>query len=226
MKTLVRFLLVAAFWCGTIFSAPAFAQTSAAKVKQNPARSVDVNKLFRFYDMYLRLAPQERDGFSMNYQIRSRETAGRPQLAYVLGGVRTPIDVAANGQILTMPDLNMFRSGKVEIAAGQPSGSISMDLKPVVSLSRTIPLSATQDPINDYAGAVRRAGPLGAFAPKINGLTFKGVASGEVVFADGRRIGLPQGNGGVIFRPALPAMRGAVSLSFPTIPSAVDFAQQ
>jgi hypothetical protein len=208
-----------------VLSSTAFAQS--AKAKQTPARSVDVSKVFGFYDIYLRLPAAERDGFRMIYRLRTGEGGSiRPQLAYALGNVRTPIEVTSAGQIITMPDLNMFRNGKVEIAAGQPRGSINMDLEPVVPLARSISVNDAQNPISDYARAVSRAGPLAAFAPKLNGLAFQGVSSGEVIFGDGRRVSLSGSNNSVTFRPSLPAMRGATSLVFPSAPSSAEFVQQ
>ncbi len=221
------YLSATAFALGAIVSSPVRSQAVGTKAKQAQARSIEVKKVFGFYDIYLGLPVSDRDGFAMAYQLRSRDGANvRPQMSYILAHVRTPIEVAANGRIITMPDLNMYRSGRVEIAAGQPSGSITMNIEPIMALSRTIAVSGAQNSINDYASAVRRAGPLAAFAPKLNGITFKGVASGEAVLADGRRVALPIGNGGVVFRPSVPGVRGATTLTFPNVPSAAEFAQQ
>jgi hypothetical protein len=200
------------------------AQTPA---KQNPSRSIEVKKVFGYYDIYLRLPPQERDGFAMSYILRARDSAtSRPQMNYVLGNTRTPIQIAPNGKILTLPDANMYANGKVEIPAGQPGASIGMDLEAIIPLARNISAADAANPVNDYAAALRRAGPLGLIAPKLTGITFKGVTSGEAVFGDGRRTALGRGEGGgVVFRPALPAMRGVTNLVFPAQPASAEFAK-
>jgi hypothetical protein len=218
-----RFAPAIALCLSVILVAPAFSQ--AQKAKQTPERLIDVKKVFGYYDMYLGLPAGDRDGFRMRYRISSANSTTRPELYFVLDNVRTPIEVSPTGNILTMPDLTMFRRGKILKPAGQPSGSISLNLDPIVPLSRSISVSDAINPINDYAAATRRAGPLALLAPKLTGVVFKGVPSGEVVYADGRRAALTTSNGGLIFRPALPAMRGAASLSFPAVPTSVEFAE-
>jgi hypothetical protein len=193
--------------------------------KQRPARSIEVSKVFGYYDVYLRLPAQGRDGFKMVYSLNTRQTGVRPQLNYALGSVRTPIEVAPSGKILTMPDANMFQNGKVEIAAGQPSASINLDLEAIVPLSRTISVADATNPISDYAAAIRSAGPLGMLAPKFKGIIFRGTTGGEVVFSNGRRLTLPVTPRGVLFQPSAPTMRGAATLSFASAPTSVEFSR-
>jgi hypothetical protein len=199
-----------------------FAQSTT---NQTPPRSIDVKKVLGYYDLYLRLPAQERDGFNLSYVIKSGSTGLRPQMTYVLGTVRIPIQVAQNGKVLTMPDLNMFRRGKIEIPAGQPSASISMNLEAVVPLSRAISAADASNAVSDYAAALRHAGPLALMAPKLPALLFKGSAGGQAVFADGRRLPLPNVAGGVRFEPGAPTMRGVASLIFTSAPTQVEFAR-
>jgi hypothetical protein len=222
MKKLKLSALVCTYFLGLFSPTFTLAQT---KAKQTPARSVEVKKVFGYYDIYLRLPRADRDGFRMSYLLNPSQASTRPQMTYVLGSIRTPIEIAPNGKVLTMPDADMFANGKIEIGAGQPSTSITLDLEAVVPLSRAISVGDASNPINDYAVAVRRAGPLVLLAPKLTGITFKGVSSGEAIFPDGRRVSLAPGTGGVVFRPALPALRGAVSLAFPVQPIAAEFAR-
>jgi hypothetical protein len=203
---------------------PAIAQNAPAK--QTAARFIEVKKVFGYYDIYLRLPPQERDGFRMVYTVRSRESSARPQLTYVLGNVRIPVQISPNGRVLTMPDANMFANGNIEKAAGQPSGSINLDLEAIVPLARTISVADASNPVNDYAAATRRAGPIGLVAPRLGSMRFVGVASGEAVFPDGRRTPLRAAQGGgVIFTPAAGNMRGATSLVFSNTPTSAEFAR-
>lgn len=188
-------------------------------------RQLPVKKLFPYYDLYLGLPPQDRDGFYLEYLIKSAETNIRPRMVYALGSVRTPIQLDSKGKILTMPDMTMLRQGKVEVPSSSPQGEILLNLEPVVPLSRTIPANAVSNSVTDYAKAIGRAGPLAIAIPKLTGIAFKGVASGQAVFADGRKVSLPVERGLPVFRPSQPTMRGAVSLEFPTVPSQAQFAR-
>lgn len=209
-----RLLIAALLLCG--LSGTALADDKAA-------RQVPVKKLLPYYDLYLSLPAQDRDGFELDYFLTSKGTDARPRLTYVNGATRTPVQTDRNGKILNLPDLAMLRQGKVEIPAGAPPGGITLELEPVLTLARTIPASQAANPVQDYAKAIGRAGPLSLVAPKLPGLTFKGVASGQAVLADGRKVALPVEGGNPIFRPGHASMRGAVSLEFPNVPSKAEF---
>jgi hypothetical protein len=200
-----------------------FALAQAA-AKQTPARSVPVKKVFPYYDLYLSLPGDGRDGFRMVYKIAAPAGSPRPQMTYALGALRTPVEVAGTGQIINLPDSNMLSNGRIDIAANQPRAGITMDLEPIIPLSRVISFAAATNPLTDYSNAIRRAGPLAAFAPKLKGVVFRGVTSGEAVFADGRRVALPSSPRGIVFQPSAPALRGAVSLAFATPPTDSEFA--
>ncbi|GBF57866.1 hypothetical protein PbB2_01536 [Candidatus Phycosocius bacilliformis] len=186
-------------------------------------RQVPIKKLLPYYDLYLQLAPTDRDGFRLDYLIGVKEGQPRPRLTYVNGTQRIPIQLDRSGKVLNLPDQNLIRAGKVEIAGGGQSGSITLNLEPVVPLARTIPATAAANPVQDYAKAISRAGPLSLAIPKLGGLVFKGVPSGQVVFGDGRRLNLPLEDGNPVFRPAQAAMRGAATLEFPAVPSKAAF---
>ncbi|WP_085339493.1 hypothetical protein [Aquidulcibacter paucihalophilus] len=188
-------------------------------------RQIPVKKLFPYYDLYLSLPAQDRDGFSLEYLLKSEGTNVHPRLVYALGSVRTPIQLDSRGKILTMPDMTMLRQGKVEVPIASPPGGIVLNLEPVVPLARTIPASAVANPVVDYSKAIGRAGPLSLAIPKLTGIAFKGVSSGQAVFADGRKIALPVESGTPVFRPNQTAMRGAISLEFPSVPSQAEFAR-
>jgi hypothetical protein len=222
MKTRVLFACLSAFSVSSFGPIPVIAQNSA---KQTGPRSVEVKKVFGYYDMYLRLPPQERDGFTMVYRLRGRQGGATPQMTYAMNMTRIPVQIGPDGRVLNLPDQAMFQNGKIEIAGGQPGGSINMDLEPVIPLARTITVAAARNPIDDYAAALRRTGPLALMAPKLSAIVFKGGTNGEALFADGRRLALPTQAGGVKFQPSAPNMRGVVSLSFATPPSVAEFAQ-
>lgn len=56
--------------------------------------------------------------------------------------------------------------------------------------------------------------------PKIEGLAFRGVASGEAELANGRRVPLPVVKGVVTFRP--PVLPTAITLRFARAPSRIE----
>jgi hypothetical protein len=224
MTTFVRFAPAFVLCLMSMASAPAFAQ--ATNTKPSPERVIDIKKVFPFYDIYLGLPSGDRDGFKMTYRVGSRTSALRPQLFYQIGTTRTPIVISPTGVITTMPDTNMLRNGQVYKPAGQPSGSINLDLEPVIPLSRTISAADAVNPLNDYDAAKRRAGPLALIAPRISSIRFVGVSSGEAIMRDNRRVALPSApTGGVLFTPSASAMRGVVSLSFSGMPTDAEFAQ-
>jgi hypothetical protein len=211
---------------GLSFAALGLVSTAQAQTALGEGvRQVPVKKLFPYFDLYLGLPPQDRDGFHLEYLVKSSETSVRPRMVYTLGAVRTPIQLDSKGKILTMPDMTMLQQGKVEVPASSPRGEIVLNLEPVVPLSRTIPANAVSNSITDYAKAISRAGPLALAIPKLTGIAFKGVVSGQVVFADGRKVSLPVERGLPVFRPSQSTMRGAVSLEFPAIPSRAEFAR-
>lgn len=223
MKTISTFVSICAVAVSLLAYGDATAQGAG---KQTPARSIPVKKVFPFYDTYLRLPPDGRDGFRMVYRVAGPASAQRPQMTYALGAIRAPVVMSAEGQIMNLPDNAMLLGGRIDIGANQPRGGITMDLEPVISLLRSISVASAVNPLNDYASAVRRAGPLAALAPKLKGITFKGGSGGVAVFAGGRAVALPVSpRGGVTFFPAAPNMRGAVSLMFVTAPSGAAFSQ-
>jgi hypothetical protein len=222
--------VLATFMCASLVSTPLLAQSgqsnAKAKTVSTEPRSVPLKRVFGYYDIYLALPPEGRDGFVMQYKINLDPSIARPQAYYISGQTRIPMQLSPSGVVLNMPNEAMYSNGSLEIPAGSPRTSINMDLKPIVPLSRAIAVAAATNPINDYAGAIRRAGPLALMAPKLTGIRFVGSTSGEVVFTDGRRAALPAApGGGVMFKPVSPAMRGAASLSFATAPVSVEFAQ-
>jgi hypothetical protein len=224
MNILLRFAPAFVLSLSLVVGGPAFAQNSKAKVATE--RTIDVKKVFPFYDIYLGLPPQDRDGLILSYSVRSRTTNVRPELYYVLGNMRTPIEISPTGRIITMPDMNMLRNGQIVKPGGQPSGSIILDLEARVPLSRSISAADAANPINDYAAATRRAGPLALMAPKLTSVRFVGGTGGEAILRDGRRVPLRAApEGGVLFTPSSADLRGATSLSFITAPTSVEFAR-
>jgi hypothetical protein len=226
MKTRLFNTLVTAMLCTALLPSLTLAQSSSAKGKSSEPRLVPVKKAFPFYDLYLGLPPENRDGFRLGYKFRLTSGAPPPQITYVSGATRIPLELASNGLVLNPPNLAMLRTGNLEVAANQPRSSVAMDLEAIVPLSRSIPVAAASNPLTDYTAATRRAGPVAALAPRLTSIRFVGGAGGEAVFADGRRTPLPTAaQGGFLFTPSAPAMRGATTLSFSSAPTTAEFAR-
>lgn len=224
-----RILLVAA---ATIISAStaqpvtAFAQSAQTKAKGLEARSIPVKRAFQFYDIYTGLPAQDRDGFRVSYRLRIPQGAPRLQLVYALGSTRIPIELAADGTVINMPSAAMYANGTIEVPAGQGRMGIELDLDPVIPLNPTIPVASVSNALYDYRAALRRAGPLSAFAPKLEAIRFVGGAGGQAVYGDGRRVPLMlAAEGGVLFKPSAPANRGVVSLVFGAVPISATYAR-
>jgi hypothetical protein len=230
MKFTLSPILLTVLICTSIGSSPSLSQNAQNKSKgsstSGATRLVPVKKAFPFYDIYLGLPPEGRDGFRLGYRFGVAPGSARPQINYVLGDTRIPLQVGASGQVLNMPNAAMYSNGALEVAGGQPRSSVTLDLEAIVPLSRTISVAAATNPLTDYSGAIRRAGPLAAFAPRLTAIRFVGVTGGEAVFGDGRRVPLGAApGGGVMFKPSAPAMRGATTLSFATAPTEAEFAK-
>lgn len=202
------------------------AQSSANKAKGSEARTIPIKRAFQFYDLYTSLPPQDRDGFRLSYKLKAAPGSPRPQLSYVLANARTPIELAPDGTVLNMPSAALYANGNIDVPAGQGRLSIGLDLHPIIPLGPSIAVTSVSNALNDYRAALRRAGPLAAFAPKLESIRFVGGSNGQAVFGDGRRVALPTApEGGFLFKPTAPVNRGVTALSFASSPNLVAFAK-
>jgi hypothetical protein len=181
-------------------------------------RKVQAKKAFPFLDAYYRIPAQDRARFSVGYLISS--DAGSPSLTLVHEGRRTPIPLSRDGKALRLPTAQELERGQVE-AATPGKMKINMFIEPVVPLAAEIDAQALSAAIAQAAANVKKAAPvvLRVAIPKFDQASFRGVASGEVIYADGRRAPLPTPKGKPVFEPAKhPA---AKALRFPTAPSLI-----
>jgi hypothetical protein len=218
-------MLLAILMCATSLAGfSAYAQASAPQVnKGEKPRQIPVKKVFPYYDMYLSLPAKDRDGFALNYIMKTEQPNARPRMDYVQGATRTPIELNGRGQVLNLPDLNTFKSAVVEVPASAPKGSITLNLEPTIALAKTIPVQAVNNSVSDYAAAISRMGPAALVIPKLKGVTFKGVSTGRAVLADGRKIALQQEAKFLVFRPADPNFKTATHLEFDVVPTGAGF---
>jgi hypothetical protein len=185
-------------------------------------RLVPAKKVFPYLDAYLKLPPGERSRFRLSY-LFSRD--GKPLTAPVWlldGASKTPIPLRPDGAAARLPTLAQLGSAKVEVdvEAGTKLG-VRMVMEPLAT-------PAVEMDARDLAAAfaqcqtgIRKSlGILAMAMPKLQGVAFVGVPSGEAELADGRRVALPLVKGVVSFSPA--AMPTAKTLRFPKAPSRVE----
>lgn len=204
---------------GLALAGPAVAQAQARDPLQ-------VRQIFAFYDVYLGLAPTERDGLSLTYSLLNRNGAALSQQATMVAGERrVPIRLNAAGEILNPPDLAMWREGVIEFATPPQRGStqISLEIRPRFAMDDRVEVAEVRNSLNDYRAALRRAGPLALAAPRTDGVRFVGAGSGSAVMADGRRVALPLDEGAPRFAPDSRAMRGAVRVELARAPTELSF---
>jgi hypothetical protein len=74
--------------------------------------------------------------------------------------------------------------------------------------------------VDQAAAGIRSAlGAMGLLAPKTDRVVFAGVAAGEAVLADGRRVALPVEKGAVVYAPG--KLAGVRTVRFARAPSGV-----
>lgn len=192
-------------------------------------KPIAARQVFAFWDKYLGLPANLRDGFAMLYVVHSRG-GSVPDLMIVNGNRRTRVAIDREGVILNPPDLATWRTATVERAnanTNTPLGiSVTLDMKPIIPLSQNIQVNSINNALSDYKEAIRlTAGPAALIAPKLESVIFKGATAGFAVFQDGRRVQLRPQDGGLIFTPNKREMRNITSVSFNSTPTSVEFAK-
>jgi len=204
------------------FSAAATVAVLASGPAAAAGKSVDAKKVFPYLDAYLKLPAAERSRFRLTY-LFTRD--GKPLAAPVWlidGAAKTPIPLRGDGAAARLPTLAQLDGAKVQI-----------DVEEGVKLGVHMIMEPTLAPAADldarelaaaYAqctvGIKKSLGILAMAMPKLSGVVFVGVPSGEAELADGRRVPLPVVKGAVTFMPS--ALPGARVLHFPKAPSRVE----
>ena len=185
-------------------------------------KSVDAKKVFPYLDAYLKLPAAERSRFRLTY-LFTRD--GKPLAAPVWlleGATKTAIPLRADGAAARLPTLAQLDTAKVQIDvdAGTKLG-VHMIMEAVTAPAADLD---ARDLAAAYAqcttGIKKSLGILAMAMPKLQGLVFPGVPSGEAELADGRRVALPVVKGVVTFMPS--AMPAAKVLHFPRAPTRVE----
>lgn len=196
--------------------------SSSALAQAN--RAVPAKKLLMFYETFIGMPEDLRDGMVLNYYLKGVNNAPLPRLEMVNGNSRSKVELDKNGKVLNLPNsLSALRATKVEIF-GAAKVSTIIDAVPVMPLQSRINVSNIQNSLNDYRASVKAAGAAAALiAPKINSIVFKGVSKGEAVFANGTRQALPKSGNGVIFTNTSGNLSKAQYVEFSNAPISVEF---
>jgi PAB1-binding protein PBP1 len=200
-----------------VASAPAVAQAPAAE------RSVPIDKVFPYYDRYLKLPAADRTRWALSYRI---DAGGKPatgvKLAYRdAGGARTPITVAPDGRMEPLPTLAQFAAGTTVAVSAPPETKfgVSLDIVPRMAPAARMDareLAASADQATK--GAKKAAGLIGLAVPRFERVVFPGATGGTVETPGGARP-LPTlgANRTPYFEPK--AWPGATAVAFETAPT-------
>lgn len=185
-------------------------------------KAVDAKKVFPYLDAYLKLPPAERSRFRLTY-VFTRD--GKPLTApvwLVEGAAKTAIPLRADGAAARLPTLSQLGGAKVQIDVeeGVKLG-VHMIMEPVMPPAADLDARELAAAYAQCTTGIKKSlGILAMAMPKLSGVVFSGVASGEAELADGRRVALPVVKGMVTFMPS--ALPTAKVLHFPRAPSRVE----
>lgn len=215
-RLLARRALVASVLALAAAQSPALAFAAEKK-------SVEAGKVFPYLENYWKLPAGERNHFQVAYYLqRDGKPATGVKAALVLGAVRTPLNVAANGRVSPLPTLAQIKAGaKVEFEVpAQTKFSMSLLIEPLARPAAEMSAPELALAVTQSAkGAKKVAGLMGLAMPTITQAVFKGVASGQAVHADGHVTALPVVKGSPVFEPG--KLATARTLKFPKIPAQV-----
>lgn len=192
-------------------------------------RTVPAQQILPYRAEYLSLRAEERDSFRLEYVLRSKDAGPLPPLNWIRGGVRTPVQLSPQGAVLNPPsDGTALRETQLEIVQSPGEArrqvSLGMSPKPNLTLAPVMPVARPAEAVREIGAAIGRfAGVMGMFAPRMTGVAFVGVPSGQAVFADGRRRALPLDRGRPVYKPDEGPMRNARELVFPSAPTDAAF---
>lgn len=204
----------------------AFIVAAAATAAAGPAlaqanKSVSCDKVFVFLENYLKIPAAERDRFILAYYLRIDGQPPKGLNAWLgAGAERIPVPIAADGRVQRLPTLAQLKA-KTPLVFDVPDStkfSLSMTIEPVARPAAEMKAADLAAAVAQAAkGAKKAAGLLGAVAPKMESVTFRGVAAGTVVHANGSTSALPLVKGQPVFQPG--KLKTAAILKFAKAPA-------
>lgn len=181
-------------------------------------------RLFPHWISYTELAPDERDAFTLIYEV-SASTGALPEdirLWYVEDGTDRELQLDADGRVHP-PAVNVIAADPV-FRVNQPVGvmNLRMAFMPLAEPSTHMNAAELARSIAQANAAMRRAaGVASLLLPSMREvrIEFDGPAPEAIaVLADGRRVDLPVEENVATFRPRDRSMREAVRLEFGRAP--------
>lgn len=198
-------------------AAPTFAVAQAAE------RAVDANRVFQHLLDYLGLPAAQRTHFQVSYKLRAA-SGPTPPIWLASRGARRALTLDRDGSVLNPPTAAELQSNAQVIVGGPARMSSTLALTPLLTLGATIPAADAVAALSQANAAVGRfAGPMGMFAPHLNGVGFAAprTDAANVVLANGAQAPLPYAGARFEFRPS--AQPNARTLTFATPPTSATF---
>lgn len=202
--------------------APSLAASLANAADKAPVKFA---KIFPFLDKYLALPANQRDRFRLAYTFRvNGQTAGALKAEIIQAdGRRAPFPIGPDGRPARLPTAAELQGAS--LALGVPAEAkmgVKLDLEPSLAPAREMnPHDLAAAIIQANAGMAQAVGLMSFAVPKLTAVGFPGAGSGEAILADGKKAGLPIGEGAPYYAPA--KLAGAQKLVFARAPTTLTF---
>ena len=180
---------------------------------------VDPKKVFRYLDEYLKLPAAERSRFRINYYLRLGPKPLTAPVWLVEGATKTPLPLrASDGRVERLPTAAELANAKIQVGVDEGTKlGLSIGIETLAAPTAEMDARDVAAALAQAAVGVKKAAGIMAMAmPKLTQVSFPGVASGEVITADGKRSPLPLVKGAPTFTPA--DFPNARTLKFPKAP--------
>jgi len=155
-------------------------------------QTLPASKVFPFFDTYLGLPLSDRDHFRMEYAVNGDGPPGNAHLILRRPTGDVPIQLAADGRILTEPTAADLKSGLVVMTT--PKGShygIALRLVASSTPAQTLDVAPLKTGIDQARAAARKAaGVMAMMVPDFETVCFVGAGNGQVVLDDGKTMPL------------------------------------
>lgn len=212
-----------------VLSAPAALAQTSTKPTPTPGaaakpfvKTVPAEKVFPFYEPYLKLAPAERSHMKMSYQFKVTGTEAKDLKIRLLSGQKvTPVTISPKGEPSVYPTLEDLKN-KAQLqfeAPKEPKIAVSMQIVPTTPADTDIPVADLVKAIDQLnSGSRKMAGVLAMAIPKMNAIFVLGGTNGRAVMADGSQRPLPMVQAGKVAVFVPDNHKGATRLVFDTAP--------
>jgi hypothetical protein len=188
-----------------VFALAVMAVAAVAAPAQAAEKLVPLNKVFPYLEQYLKLPPAQRSRFVVAYRVlQGGKPAAGVKFWIVEGATRTPIALAADGKVTSLPNLHQVEAGQLAAEAPpQAKFGVNFSVEPLIIPGADMDATALAASVDQaQAGAKKAAGVMGFAVPTMERIYFSGVSGGELVWADGKRTPMPTAHGMPFFDAA------------------------